>query len=894
MPWRIEQANGFYLPDLDWHLDARKPVPRSFVSHAHFDHMGDHPTILCSRPTAALIEERLSGERNWLVYDFDEPFEFAPGVTGKLIPAGHIIGSAMLHLDNGSETFLYTGDFKLTSGDSAEPCRPIPADTLVLETTYGLPRYTFPPESEVISDIVRFCSETLENGETPVLFGYSLGKSQEILKSLSNAAFSVMMHPKSFALTQRCEALGWTFPPYSLFEESSHRNHVLISPPFPKNASWLKRIHKPKTAMISGWAIDPSAVYRYQCDKAFPLSDHADYLDLQSLVAAVAPKTVYTVHGFAQEFAATLREQGYDAWALGRQNQLDLGIAPPEPKPQSESTNQPTSAPSESIPPHAFAALASCAEKIGATDSKNTKTSLLTDYLASLTAEDASIAALFLTGRPFPQCLDRSLNIGWTLVRQSLLLACNANEAEFKRLYQDIRDSAEVAAQLLGRNAPSPSRSLTQIRAFFDGLAAAPSPAFRQSLLSEEFRHLTPSEGKLLMKIISGDLRIGLKEGLVEEAIALRYEVPKESLRKANLRCGDICRVVLAAASGKLDTIELTLFHPLQFMLASPEPDAESIIERLGMTVWTEDKYDGIRCQIHKQGEHVELYSRDLNRITHQFPEIVEAARLVPQDFVADGEVVAWGDERPLPFSELQKRLGRKGEDLFLGEEVPVILWLYDLLWFENHDLLDTPLESRRKFLDTFSVNTRVRIAPVTVLTGAYEIEQAFAAARARGNEGLMLKDPQSPYLPGRRGLSWLKLKKAFATIDVVVIAAEYGHGKRKHVLSDYTFAVRDEQSGQLKTIGKAYTGLKNAEIDRLTEHFLENVTEDLGSLKRVAPTTVLEIAFDTIRRSKRHDSGLALRFPRIKRIRDDKTTAEIDTLEHCQRLAVAAESTDD
>ncbi|MDQ8203126.1 ATP-dependent DNA ligase [Pelagicoccus sp. SDUM812003] len=892
MTWKLEQQNGIYLPDLDWHLDARKPVARSFVSHAHFDHMGDHETILCSAPTAQLIRDRLPGERQWQVHAFGEAFEFAPGVTGTLHPAGHIIGSAMLRLERDGQSLLYSGDFKLTAGISAEACQPVAADTLIVETTYGVPRYTFPPESEVIADIIRFARESIENGETPVLFGYSLGKSQEILRALADSDLQAMLHPQSYKLTESCATLGWEFPDFQPFDPSDHEGKVLICPPMARNASWLKKVRKPKTAIISGWAIDPSAVYRYQCDKAFPLSDHADYLDLQSFVAQVAPKTVFTVHGFAQEFAATLREQGYEAWALGKENQLSLDI--PEEKPDL-SDAFPNSDPldPDSLPLDSFARLAATAATLGETDSKNRKVEILSGYLSKLDVDSAALASLFLTGRPFPQASSQRLNIGWSLVRQSILLASGSSEADFKTLYDSLRDSSEVAARLLAKLQVKPTRTLTQIASFFDGLAAAPSPAFRQSLLSEEFRKLTPEEGKLLMKIISGDLRIGLKEGLVEEALAATYGLDKEELRKANLRSGNLLTVARHAARDALQEIRLTPFHPLQFMLASPEANAEAIVARLGDAVWTEDKYDGIRCQIHKVGERAELYSRDLNRITHQFPELAEAARQIPQDFIADGEVVAWGYERPLPFSELQKRLGRKGEDLFLGEEIPVILWLYDLLWFENEDLLDAPLENRRRKLDTFSVNPKARIAPVSILSSPQDIEAEFAAARARGNEGLMLKDPSSAYLPGRRGLSWLKLKKAYATIDVVVVAAEYGHGKRKDVLSDYTFAVRDESDGSLKTIGKAYTGLTNAQIDSLTERFLANTIEDEGRLKRVVPDTVLEIAFDSIRESKRHDSGLALRFPRIKRIRTDKTVEQIDTLAQCRRLLEAGQQAD-
>jgi DNA ligase-1 len=266
----------------------------------------------------------------------------------------------------------------------------------------------------------------------------------------------------------------------------------------------------------------------------------------------------------------------------------------------------------------------------------------------------------------------------------------------------------------------------------------------------------------------------------------------------------------------------------------------------------------------------------------------VRAAQAMEGDFIADGELLAWKDGRALPFAELQKRLGRKGGDLFLGEEIPVSISFYDLLWRNGRVLLREPLALRRELLVELlgrSPNTFV-LAPTLKASSAVEVEAAFLAARGRGHEGLIAKDPASAYMPGRRGLAWLKLKKAFATLDVVVVAVEFGHGKRREVLSDYTYSVRDAENDRLVTVGKAYSGLTDAEIAGLTQHFLENTLEDNGRRRSVVPDVILEIAFDSIQASSRHESGFALRFPRINRIRTDKTVADIDTLETCRRLA--------
>ena len=275
-----------------------------------------------------------------------------------------------------------------------------------------------------------------------------------------------------------------------------------------------------------------------------------------------------------------------------------------------------------------------------------------------------------------------------------------------------------------------------------------------------------------------------------------------------------------------------------------------------------EEKYDGIRCQVHKEGTRVEFYSRELRRITGQFPDLAARVREIPADFIADGELLAWQEGRALPFAELQKRLGRKGDDFFLGAEVPVLLWFYDLIGVAGRSLLKLPLHERRAQLDALPLVPQVERAPYQLVHGATAVEAAFLQARQRGNEGLMAKDPTSIYLPGRRGLAWLKLKKAYATLDVVVVGVEWGHGKRRSVLSDYTFAIRDEATGALLPVGKAYSGLTDVEIAHYTEFFLQHTLEEQGRYRLVQPVVVLEVAFDTIQRSDRHASGYALRFP--------------------------------
>jgi DNA ligase-1 len=321
-------------------------------------------------------------------------------------------------------------------------------------------------------------------------------------------------------------------------------------------------------------------------------------------------------------------------------------------------------------------------------------------------------------------------------------------------------------------------------------------------------------------------------------------------------------------------------------MLASPVDSAAEVFERMGAAgVWTEEKYDGVRCQLHREGERIELFSRDLKETTGAFPELSENAAAIGHDVLFDGEVLAHRDGRVLRFFELQRRLGRKKVSADLRKEVPVVLVIFDLLWLDGRTLLDEPLETRRRMLEGLGLQHPFLLARVEESTGPDDLDRIFTETRARGNEGLMVKDPLSPYTPGRRGLAWLKLKRPLATLDVVVTAVEWGHGKRKGVLSDYTFAVKDTTTGRLLNVGKAYTGLTDAEIATMTERFLDITIEDHGHVRLVRPEVVLEVAFDSIQRSARHKSGYALRFPRIVHIRDDKPAEEIDTVERVAEL---------
>ncbi|MFQ5927161.1 MAG: ATP-dependent DNA ligase [Terriglobia bacterium] len=420
----------------------------------------------------------------------------------------------------------------------------------------------------------------------------------------------------------------------------------------------------------------------------------------------------------------------------------------------------------------------------------------------------------------------------------------------------------------------------------FEELSRARGPSQKLPRLEALLRRAQPLEAKYIVKIITGDLRIGLRANLVEEAVAAAYNAPLAAVRRAAMLSGDIGLIVHLAIEGKLDEVHLRLFHPIDFMLASPAQTPVEAMKYFPEEALVEDKYDGIRAQAHKQNQQVRLFSRTLDDITPQFPELVPALAALPGSFVLDGEVLAWKQARALPFHELQQRLGRKQPDPALQAAVPVALIAFDLLFRDGKLLLDTPLARRRQELATLlasSHSAQLQLAAAHRCTSVRELEQAFDRARARGNEGVMVKAPASLYLPGRRGKQWLKLKQPLATLDVVVTAVEYGHGKRRGWLSDYTFAVRD--GDRLLNIGKAYSGLTDAEIQRMSDYFKQHVQKDQGFRLIVEPRVVLEVAFNNLQRSRRHASGFALRFPRIVRLRPDKPVEQIDTLARVQEL---------
>ena len=574
---------------------------------------------------------------------------------------------------------------------------------------------------------------------------------------------------------------------------------------------------------------------------------------------------------------------------------------------------------------------AEACERIAGTTKKLEKIALVADYLKSRPLQEASVAAVFLSGKPFPMWEETTLQVGGRLLWQVIEELSGKSGAELTAAYRQHGDLGAVAAEVLPQTravtgaANSDGLSLPAVQAEFRKIAAARGSIAKTIFVRELFSQLTAPEAKYIVKIITGDLRIGLKESLVEAAIAKAYGGNLKEVQRANMLLGDIGETLQLTAdshqgAATLSQVKMRLFHPLGFMLASPAQSADEALSYFADAL-VEDKYDGIRAQAHCSGGEVRIFSRTRDDITESFPELPEALSGFHQDAILDGEIVAWsyltGESgeagRALPFSALQQRLGRKKVSEEMLRRVPVAYLVFDVLYAGGELLIDRPLAERAKVLDQLlaaprapvparsnaaqgrlalesgesavgaAIATRVLRAPVFRASSPQELDQLFEAAQARGNEGLMIKDPASAYSPGRRGKSWLKLKRELATLDVVVTAVEYGHGKRIGVLSDYTFAVRD--GDRLLNIGKAYSGLTDVEIAEMTQWFLKHTIEDQGMRLVVEPKIVLEVAFNNMMRSDRHNSGYALRFPRIVRLRPDKLPEETDTIETVKEI---------
>ncbi len=578
-------------------------------------------------------------------------------------------------------------------------------------------------------------------------------------------------------------------------------------------------------------------------------------------------------------------------------------------------------------------------DQAAATTKKLQKQAILANYFKTIDDDsDLALTIRYAGGRAFSPTDERVLGASGAIVSDVVMGILRTDWHRFREQMIKSGEMGEALAifwpeRAIRASESEPAVTLKDLAKAFDDLASTGNQENKKEILGRLFlRCRDPREAAYLTKIIFSDLRTGVREGVLQAAVAEAFDRPLAQVQRCQLLVGDLDEVAKLARHDQLCDATFKLFHPIQFMLATPKENANELAEVFeGRTFYAEDKLDGIRAQVHKSGDRIAIYTRTLDRIDESFPDVVAKLSKLPGEFLLDGEIVPWRDGRVLPFAHIQRRLGRKVLTKKILSENPCEFIAFDILYRDGELLMEKPLEERRRALAQLSIPSPYEgegmgeggaseskgagsrnkasntSAPdphpnplpsgergegllkttVTKVSNAIDIEGAFNIARSCRNEGLVLKDPQSIYSPGRRGQMWFKLKTYLPTFDCVVTAAEFGHGKRRGTLSDYTFAVWN--SDDLVNVGKAYSGVTDEEIAQLTELFLKLSRGDNGHVHVVEPKVVLEIACDQIQKSERHASGYALRFPRIKRIRWDKSPADADHLERIVEIYESA-----
>ena len=523
--------------------------------------------------------------------------------------------------------------------------------------------------------------------------------------------------------------------------------------------------------------------------------------------------------------------------------------------------------------------LAATLDAVKATRSRKEKVALLAALLSALDDDELVSAARVIVAEPLAVGDERTLGVGWALLLDATAAASGRSVQELMHGTRAAGDFGEAVEPVWP--ADRAGLPLRRIAPFFEAMANTADRADKLKLLTDTLRDATGPETKYLVKALLGELRIGVQRSTFDDALAAAFGLESTPLRAASALTPDPGTLARLAKRGALADAALSVGKVIAFMLATP---AEAVKEPIdpAFTI-VEDKLDGVRVQAHVSPPGVTLFARGSGDVTASFPDVVKTLRTLARPVVMDGEVIAvTRDGGPRPFQALQARLGRVAPDESAMRETPVEFVAFDLL-FDGTSLLEHPWAERRTRLEALGVKVNASVPLDPTQPVEEQLEARFNAARRRGHEGLMLKRVDAPYEAGRRGSAWRKVKRALATLDVVITRAERGHGKRAGVLSDYTFAVW--RGSSLVDIGKAYSGLTDVEIASLSTRLERITVGHSGQQLLVKPEIVLEVAFDGLQPSNRHESGFALRFPRIARLRDDKLPADADRLETVRAL---------
>ena len=549
--------------------------------------------------------------------------------------------------------------------------------------------------------------------------------------------------------------------------------------------------------------------------------------------------------------------------------------------------------------PTSFKALAELCEKLEATKKRLFMIDLAASFLKGLETQEVEPAVSMILGRPFPKWSQKTLEVSWATISEIIKRITNVEWAAFTKAFSKTGDVGS-AVQTVFENSKTKRQAVLfqqvltifEVRRSFEVMAEIAGSGSREKkerLVETLLSSASPVEAKYLVKVFIGEMRTGFHEGLMEQAVSKAFDVPLEKVQMASMIAGDVGEVAaIAKAKGAegLSNVGFRVFKPVSLMLAQMANDVTEALKEHGGKTAFEYKYDGARVQIHKLGDGMKVFSRRLTDVTVSLPEISEIVKnnVKAEEVILEGEVIAV-DKRgfPIPFQHLMRRFRRVHEIEDMAEEIPLQLYLFDILYLNKRSLISTPYVQRRQILGEKA--GEIPLTTQLITDNLDEAEQFLQEAMNAGHEGLMAKKPDSPYTPGIRGKRWLKVKPVLEPLDLVIVAAEYGYGRRFEWLSDYYLAARDAKTGELLTVGKTFKGLTDAEIIEMTKRLKELTVKEERRKVIVVPKVVVEVMYNEVQRSPKYKSGMALRFARISRIREEKTVEEADTVQRVREV---------
>lgn len=546
-----------------------------------------------------------------------------------------------------------------------------------------------------------------------------------------------------------------------------------------------------------------------------------------------------------------------------------------------------------------FKSLSELLEKVEATKKRLEIIDLTANYLKTLSAEEIEPAINMIVGRAFPKYSQKNLDVSWTTLTRILQKVASFDWSLFHEAMASTGDVGSATKLVLEKTKAKKQMQLTQqpltiIEVRKTLLSIAETSGFgsrekKDRLITALLSQASPVETKYLVKVFVGEMRTGLHEGLMEQAVARSFDGSLQNIQHASMMLGDIGEVAATISKGGLEGLEkvgFEVFRPVKLMLAQTAESVDQALDEQGGKSAFEYKYDGARIQIHKQDGRVEIFSRRLTDVTESLPEIVELIKrnVAAESVILEGEVIALNAAGfPIAFQHLMRRFKRVHGIRGMAQKIPLTLYLFDILYRNGESLITHSYLQRRKILAENAGN--IPLTKQTITNQNLEASSFLKEAIAAGHEGLMAKKLDSPYTPGRRGKRWLKIKTILDPLDLVITAAEYGYGRRKGWLSDYYLAARDAETGEFVDVGKTFKGLTDAEIIEMTKRLKEDAIQQEFNRVVVLPKLVVEVAYNEIQNSPKYKSKMALRFARISKIRFDKTPEEADTIQKVKEI---------